>query len=143
MHKILFFVVLIVIFTGCTTQATMNSLNTKYKGKHVDRFIINNGVPYKKYHLSSGGYVYKWSSSKRSFSMPTTTSYNGSGSVYGSGNAVYGNYSGSAVTYGGGSISLGCVLQIYTNNRSIIISIVALDDTIGIWKVSRCAEVVN
>jgi hypothetical protein len=143
MYKFLISIAFISIFTACTTQATMNSLNGEYKGKHIDKFIINNGVPYKKYRLNSGGYVYKWSSSVKSFSMPTTTTYNGNASAYGYGNSAYGSYSGNAVTYGGGSISLGCVLQLYTNSREKIISITALDDTVGIWKASRCAEVVH
>jgi len=75
---------------------------------------------------------------------PLITSSTGSASVYGYGNSAYGNYSGSSVTYGGGNISLGCVLQLYTSHKGTIRHIItALDDSIGVWKASRCAEVVQ
>ena len=131
------------VFVGCTTQATMNSLNSKYSGKNIDQFVINNGAPSQKHRLNNGGYVYTWSAGSTSFSIPTTTSYTGSASAYRYGNEAYGNYSGSSVTYGGGVASLTCVLQLYTNKSGKIISIRALNDTVGIWKVSRCAEVIN
>lgn len=135
---------LLLLLTGCaTTQATVNSLNIKYRGKNIDKFTINNGPPYGKHRLRNGGYVYKWRSARKSFYLPTTTSTTGSASVYGYGNYAYGNYSGRSVTYGGGSITLGCVLQLYTNNKGYIRHITALDDSAGVWKASRCAEVVK
>lgn len=128
---------------GCTTQATVDSLNNKYIGKNLDQFIINNGSPYQKYRLNSGNYIYTWNSGTKLFALPTTTTYSGNASAYRYGNTIQGNYSGSSTTYGGGAAALTCTLQLHTNKRGKIISIRAMNDTLGVWKVSRCAEVLR
>jgi hypothetical protein len=119
---------------GCaTTQQGMDKINY-FIGQNADLFFQNYGTPYSRYNFENGDRVYRWSSEKISFQMPTTTTVTGSISPTG-------DFTGRADTFLGNTAVLECVVDVYTNSDNKIIRFRAVRDTIGKWVTSRCAEV--
>ncbi len=119
---------------GCTTtQGAMQRAASSFGGENIDAFVLTHGIPYRKYQLNNGDYVYVWNSGVISYKMPATTTITGTVTPY--------SYTGTATTYGGGSIDVFCEVQIHTKSDGTIMSIKAVRDTIGKWTTSRCSEI--
>ena len=132
--KIITSILMILLVYGCTTtnQAMLRANNT-FVGKNIDEFVLTHGIPYRKYQLNSGDFIYIWSSGVISYTMPTTTSVTGSSTPYG--------YNATAITQGGEKINVFCEVQIHTTSEGKIISIKPIKDTLGNWTTSRCSEI--
>lgn len=125
----------ICLLVGCaTTSSTLPALNQTYNGKNSDAFFLRHGPPSEVYQLNSGGKIYTWNSSVKSYSMPATTTHTGNATSYGT-------YQGTSTTTGGGSLNVYTILRIKTDEADIIESIEIEKDTIGKWTLSRFSEI--
>lgn len=137
MKKILIVFFSSLIFISCTTtNQVQNNLLVSFDGSNADSFFLRFGMPSARFKLQNGFTLYRWSSGATNFQMPAFTT--SSGNIDG-----LGNYSGSSTTFGNSPIRLECVIDITTNDKNIIRSIRIVRDTMGLWAVSRCAEVLN
>lgn len=137
MKKILIVFFSSLIFVSCTTtNQVQNNLLVSFDGNNADSFFLRFGMPTARFKLQNGFTLYRWSSGTTNFQMPAFTTF--SGNIDG-----LGNYSGSSTTFGNTSLRLECVIDITTNDKNIIRSIRIVRDTMGLWAVSRCAEVLN
>ena len=63
------------------------------------------------------------------------------------GDKLYSWQSGGDTAGIGGAITLGfeliCKLQIHTDKQDIIIEVIPLKDSDGVWQLSRCAEILK
>jgi hypothetical protein len=134
-HITLAIVAMVFFLCGCaTTSTTLPALNRAYIGKNSDDFFLRHGPPASAYQLNSGGKIYKWNSSVKSYSMPATTTHTGYATSYGT-------YQGTSTTTGGGSLNVYTILLIKTDEQDIIESIEIEEDTIGKWTLSRFSEI--
>ncbi|MBI3596362.1 MAG: hypothetical protein HY203_04325 [Nitrospirae bacterium] len=119
-----------IILSSCvSTQSVVDKLGSLYIGKNFDEFVLNRGVPQKKFVLSNGDVAYVWNSGTSSVAMPVTANTTG-----------YGNTAKTTVS-GGGSIDMFCEVQFVTSPAGIIKQVSILKDTIGFWTTSMCHEV--
>lgn len=93
-------------------------------------------MPAARFKLQNSMIMYRWSSGITNFQMPAFTT--SSGNIDG-----LGNYSGSSTTFGNSPIRLECVIDITAYENNNIQSIRIVRDTIGLWAISRCAEILN
>lgn len=127
---------LIFLISGCTTTNQVQSNLYSYIGSNSDTFFLRFGMPMSRFKLQSGFTLYRWSSGATNFQMPAFTT--SSGNIDG-----LGNYSGSSTTFGNSPIRLECVIDITADDKNIISNIRIVKDTMGLWAVSRCAEMLN
>jgi len=132
--KILFLVFFVLVSACVSTQKVADKIGYRYIGQNLDLFVRENGIPYSKYQMSGGGYIYAWNSGVVALKMPATTSFSGNVSSTG-----YVN--GTATTTGGGTWNLYCEIRIQTDRNNTVNSITIINDTWGRWTTSRCHEV--
>jgi hypothetical protein len=119
---------------GCqSTQETSQHLQSNWVGKSSDDFFIKHGAPIGAFALADGGAIYTWDGARTSVYVPsvpiTNTSYVGTVPVT------------TTSWSGNGSIAVACAVQIVTDKDRKITEIRATKDSIGMWQLSRCAEV--
>lgn len=134
MNRILIILTIVLSLAGCaSTQEAANSLRSNFAEKNIDAFVLRYGAPFQRHQLNSGDLLYTWSSELRTYSLPATTTVQGTASPYG--------FSATTTTTDGGTISVFCEVQIITTHDGTIKSISPFRDTIGKWTTSRCAEI--
>lgn len=117
---------------GCTTDQARTTMQSEWIGKPSDEFFLKNGPPVSDFALSDGRRIYTWQSGVKNFSMPATSSTTFSGS---------GPYvTATTRTSGGGNIAVSCSALITVQPNGVIVDIKPSEDSIGIWTLSRCAE---
>ena len=115
----------LLVLGGCTSsQTAVDTLYERWAGRHSDEFFIQYGMPFKQFQLDDGGKLFAWSSGVKSYTMPSTTTYQGTV-------GPYGTYSGTGTTTGGGTLDLICDLQIQTNAELRITAITFTRDSMG------------
>ncbi len=124
------------IFVSCTTTNQVQNNLISYIGTNTDSFFMRYGMPAARFKLQNSMIMYRWSSGVTNFQMPAFTT--SSGNIDG-----LGNYSGSSTTFGNSPIRLECVIDITAYENNNIQSIRIVRDTIGLWAISRCAEILN
>jgi hypothetical protein len=123
-------VVLLIALAGCTTTEQANSaLASRFKGGAADSFFLAYGPPTSSYKLASGGTLYTWAESAKTYNMPghANTSFVG--------NQAFTTYT------PGSSYNVQCTLKIAVDAKGVIQQIDVLSDTMGDWQMSRCNEV--
>ena len=120
---------------GCaTTQDAANSMRAGYTGQNMDAFVMRHGAPYQRHHLNNGDTLYVWRSGVDSYTMPATTTVQGT--------STNGWFSGNAQTTGGGVVRVFCEVKILASPDGTIKDIAPQRDTIGnIRLLSRCGEI--
>lgn len=58
---LLFMVLAVVVFTGCSRGSVKERATSDYVGKSFDTFVLRNGVPFENFVLSTGSTAYRWS----------------------------------------------------------------------------------
>ena len=120
---------------GCaSTEEAMICARAMYVGQHIDKFILERGIPQEKHTLSNGDVVYWWTSDVEIVEMPETSHMSGHLDESGW-------YHGTATTTGGSKIRLFCKIRIITEKDGTVRDINAVRDTMGKWKSSRAAEI--
>lgn len=118
------------LLAACTTTDQANkAVASRYIGTPADAFFIKYGPPSSAYKLQDGSTLFTWSERAKHFDMPTTATTN-----------VYGNTAFTTVN-SGGDIMVQCQLKIVGSAGGTITSIAVLNDSIGVWQMSRCNEV--
>jgi hypothetical protein len=118
---------------GCsTTEQAGQALQSSWIGQPADNFFRQYGPPVTSYTLRDGGKIYEWVGGQASVYVPgsaaTTTN-------------VFGNTAVSTTqVFSGGDIYLGCKVRITTAQNGTIMQIVPSGDSLGMWEMSRCAE---
>jgi len=115
-----------------TTEDADVALKTRYVGQDADQFFIENGPASAAQKLGSGSTLYVWSSGRRNVEMPGTAT--STVQSFGSSSYVTTNYT------PGGSIGLECQVSILVDPENVIREIKPHRDSIGMWQMSRCAE---
>jgi hypothetical protein len=83
--------------------------------------------------MSDGGKIFTWTGGRESILLPGTASTTTS---------VIGTTAISTTSFQGvGDLELGCNVQLVTNNAGIITTVKPMADSLGVWQLSRCAEV--
>ena len=83
--------------------------------------------------MTDGGKIFTWVGGQANIPLPGTASTTTN---------VIGNTATSTTTYqDGGNLALGCRVQIVTNQSGAIAAIKPIGDTLGMWQMSRCAEI--
>lgn len=136
MKKIFIVLFSSLIFVSCTTTNQVQNNLISYIGTNTDSFFMRYGMPAARFKLQNSMIMYRWSSGITNFQMPAFTT--SSGNIDG-----LGNYSGSSTTFGNSPIRLECVIDITAYENNNIQSIRIVRDTIGLWAISRCAEILN
>jgi hypothetical protein len=119
---------------GCTTtEQAANVLHSKWDGQSADSFFLQYGPPVSTYTMADGGKIFSWVGGRANIPLPgsasTTTSIIGSVAL-------------STTTYqDGGTLALGCSVQIAAAKSGIITAIKPTGDSLGLWQMSRCAEI--
>jgi len=95
------------------------------------RIVLSRSVP--AFALADGGAIYTWDNGRSSVPVPdtpvTNTSYVGTVPV-------------TTTSWSGGyTENLACIVQIVTDKGRKIVEIRATKDSLGMWQLSRCAEV--
>lgn len=116
-----------------TTEQAAVALRSKWDGKPADQFFVANGPPASSYDMASGGKIFTWAGGHASVALPgtATTTTN-----------LVGATAFSTTTYDDGVIlHLGCRVEIVTDKAGLIATIKPIGDTMGMWQLSRCAEI--
>ena len=126
----------LVIINCVSTMQAVNSAKSKYVGRNIDEFVINNGAPYQKYTMNNGNLLFRWSSGVERYHAPATKYTNGS---------INGNsYNSTTNTVGGYDLDMYCELQIITDQNGTILDIIPLRDSGGFVNISsRCYEILR
>lgn len=140
-----------------TTQQLASSLQSKWIGRSADQFFIDNGAPRSSYTMRDGGRIYSWVGGQKSIDLPgtgqtttnvigntafLTTTYQDRSELSQTTTNFIGNTAFSTTTHQDRSeLRLGCAVQIVTDKSGIITTIKPTADTIGMWQLSRCAEI--
>lgn len=115
---------------GCTTTEQANKLvASKYMGGQTDAFFTKFGPPESSYKLQSGDTLFTWAERARYWNTP--------GSVQ---TTVVGRTAISTVTPGD-KVLQQCQLKILASPDGRIREINVLNDSLGVWQLSRCNEV--
>lgn len=125
-------IVISAVVGGCTTDQAKKTMQSEWIGRHSDEFFLTNGPPISDFMLQDGRRIYTWQSGVQNFNMPATSSTTFSGS---------GPYmTATTQTSGGGTITVSCKALITVQPNGLIVDIKPSEDSIGIWTLSRCAE---
>jgi len=110
--KKIFAILSILVICGCvSTREIQSGINGQWMGRDFDEFVLERGIPKKKFKLNSGDITYNWKSPK----IPSTSDKK--------------------------TVYLYCSLQIVTDKKNIIKEITILEDTAGTWlSDSRCQQ---
>lgn len=116
----------IAALAGCSPAATLKAdrmLAEAYIGKPADQFFLRFGPPSSDYVLDSGDRMYLWAEN--------ATVYRGAGKQ---------TFSSSAPVVTSGGIVVQCEVRIVADRGGVIRQILAQNDTVGKWQLSRCHE---
>ncbi len=120
--------------TACTTTEQANeALSSKYIGKPVDQFFIENGPPSSQYNTQDGRTIFVWAEAPQSITMPGSSYTTVTG--YGNTATAYTNYSPAT------TIDIQCQVRIVSNKAGKIEQILSQKDSSGVWEMSRCNEI--
>jgi len=122
--------------SGCTTTSQVQDNLISYVGMNSDSFFMRYGMPAARFQFQNKNVVYRWSSGVTNMQMPAFTSQSGNINSMGT-------FSGGGSTFGGGNAQFECIIDITVNEQNIINSLRIVKDTIGLWAISRCAEVLR
>jgi hypothetical protein len=126
---------LLCVLLGCATnQDAADRLIEMYGRHNVDEFFAKYGPPVDRYTMSNGDTFYTWHSDVRNFQMPS--SYSTNGTV----NPWTGNITATTTGSPGGTVQVFCEVRFLTSPDGTIKG-VQTQGTIGIWQLSRCAEI--
>ena len=115
---------------GCSaaqTQMANDTMAAQYVGQPADEFFLRYGPPSSKHQLDSGDTIYLWAEN--------ATVYNANGGVFGGRQSL----STSAPAVSSGTV-VQCEVRIVASRSGTIRQILAQNDTIGKWQLSRCHE---
>jgi hypothetical protein len=129
-------IVLAALSACTTTEEALTAARSKYIGTNADRFWLANGPPARSHTLSDGSTLYTWVGGTKFYNTPAVTTVNMSPSIGG-------GVMGTATTTGGSTVAIGCALELHVDTKGIVRGIRAVDDTIGAWELSRCAEILR
>jgi hypothetical protein len=129
------------IFAGCaailisctTTEQANEALSSKYIGKPVDQFFIENGPPSSQYNTQDGRTIFVWAESPQSITIPGSSYTTVTG--YGNTATAYTNYSPAT------NIDIQCQVRIVASRAGKIEQILSQKDSSGVWEMSRCNEI--
>lgn len=125
------YILAIIVFAGCGCISTL-SVERKFEplwlGRNFDEFVMQYGIPSRKFDLSNGDVAYTWNPGTKSVSMPISGTTNSSGYTQ---------------IGGGGSIDMTCELQILTDKSGVIKQVKIMKDSVGVWTTSRCHELLK
>jgi hypothetical protein len=122
------FVIALAVY-GCTTTEQANKVVAeKYIGTPTDNFFIKFGPPSSSYQLKDGGTLYTWQERAHSIQTAGTVTTN-----------MIGNTAVSTVEPGA-NITIQCVMKIVADRGGAITQITVLNDSLGVWQMSRCNE---
>ena len=83
--------------------------------------------------MGDGGRIYSWVGGQKNVGLPGTAQTTTN---------IVGNTAFSTTTYqDGGELKLGCAVQIVADKGGVITTIKPTADSIGMWQLSRCAEI--
>ena len=131
MRRVLLLGVLLFL-TGCSAAQTMKAneiMAAQYVGRPADAFFLKFGPPTEKYVMDSGDTMYLWAED--------ATIYSTGGGIMSSSQSVSRT---SVVQAGAGTIAVQCEVRIVASPDGKIRQIIAQNDTIGKWQLSRCNE---
>lgn len=112
--------------SGCvSTGTTQKAVGAKWVGQSLDSFVVANGPPTAPYTLSDGRRIVEW---QESFGVP------GAGPLL---------VAASGASTEAGSLKLNCRLRLTVSKAGVIEDVTVANDTIGMWTLSRCAEVLK
>jgi hypothetical protein len=115
-----------------TTAATGEKLNATLRGQPAEAFFRAHGFPVAAMQLRSGGTLYEWRAGAYVVQMPSVSTFDAT---------LTGNHlSGMSVTAPGGPMHLQCAIQIEADPAGTMVDVRILQDTLGAWTLSRCAE---
>jgi hypothetical protein len=119
---------------ACTTTEQANeALSSKYIGKPVDQFFIENGPPASQYNTQDGRIIFVWAESPQSITIPGSSHTTVTG---------YGNMATAYTTYSPATnFDIQCQVRIVTNRSGKIEQILSHKDSSGVWEMSRCNEI--
>jgi hypothetical protein len=124
---------LVAVLGACsTTKEAGNALQAAWIGKPADDFFRAYGPPVSSYTFADGGKMYEWTGGRASISLPGSASTS---------TTIIGNTAVSNTQFfPGGNVYMGCSIRINASKLGIISSIAPNEDSIGMWEMSRCAE---
>jgi hypothetical protein len=116
-----------------STQEATKNLQSNWIGQSSDAFFIKHGAPIGDFALADGGKIYTWDGARTSVYIPDVPSTS---------TAVVGNVAITTTEWSGAhDMNLACVVQIVTDKNRKITEIRPTKDSLGMWQLSRCAEV--
>jgi hypothetical protein len=122
--------IVFLILSACsTTEQAGTALRSKWVGRSSDEFFTRYGPPASEFKLASGDTIYTWTGGQASIGVPAvaSTSFEPGGAT--------------TIVSGGGSINMSCTVQITASGPARTIQAIGpFRDTIGMWQMSRCAE---
>lgn len=132
-HRLILLGITAAFLASCsTTKEAATALQNGWVGKNADDFFTRYGPPRSGFKLANSGMIYEWSGGQAAIPIPGTAST----TTTAIGNTTFSNTQFSP----GGDIYLGCSVRITTTPDRTITSIEPSGDSIGMWQMSRCAE---
>jgi hypothetical protein len=116
-----------------TTQDVETSLQSDWIGHQADDFYVAYGPPQSQYKLDNGSQIERWSSGVRTVVIPGSSNSYGTVSPGGFVNITTNTTPATA-------IGLNCTLDFVVSPKGQITEVRVAQDTIGLWRFSRCAE---
>jgi hypothetical protein len=116
-----------------STEQAGKALQSVWIGRSADDFFRQYGPPASSYTLSDGGKIFEWVGGQTSVYLPGSASTT---------TTVFANTAVSNTQFSpGGNLYLGCKIRITTTRAGTISTIAPSGDTLGMWQMSRCAEI--